>query len=141
MGIHRGSATLRALRRAHVLRGGPAVHQLLGLRHLQTQSLTEAFSTLSLCDNHSYLGYGRLNKRSIVFYQSHKSDGDEPSRVPQGATTARRFHIRLLLDVMTGAQSGIQSDKLPVAGIEPRLPSRTSPDVWPVGPDHLHQLA
>lgn len=46
-------------------------------------------------------------------------------------------HMRLLLDVMTGAQSVIQSDKLPVAGIEPRQPSRTATDVWPVGPDHL----
>lgn len=46
-------------------------------------------------------------------------------------------HMRLLLDGMTGAQSVIQSDKLPVAGIEPRQPSRIATDVWPVGPDHL----
>lgn len=92
------------------------VYQRLGLRNLQSQSLTDAFITFTLWDNHSYVGYGRW-KRSTVFYWRHKIHGDDPSKVPQGAATALLFHMRLLYDVMTGGQSVIQSDKLPVAGM------------------------
>lgn len=38
-------------------------------------------------------------------------------RCPRGAATALLFHMRLIWDVTTGGQSVIQSDKLPVAGM------------------------